>query len=511
MKTIHPLLKNTAILSVTSLILKTIGIFFRIFLSEKIGAEGMGLYQLIISVYALGSTFASSGLSTAATRLIADELVCGDARSVRRILRKTIGLSLLIAAVSTVLFYFGAPLIGNYWIQDARAIPAIRILSFAFPFMGLSSCIKGYFVARRRVASSSRAQLLEQISRIVIILLLLRRFAAFGLTASCAAVMVGDVLSEGIACGYVFLSYCIDKRRLRKEVCSDGTCLFTSGKTIRRILSIAVPITAGRYLHTLLRTAENILVPQRLSAYSGSQEEGLAAFGALKGMAMPLIFFPSSFLSAFSTLLIPEMSEARALGQHRRVQRTAAHTLHVTLVSSILVGGLFWLLAYPLAELLYHSEDVGRLLRVLAPLVPIMYVESVVDGILKGLNQQSSSLRYSVTDSALRILLIFLLVPLRGMQGFLCIMVFSNLFTCGMNVRRLCRVSKVHIRWKQWVFLPFIAAVGSVGVARLLWSWTGLSSLWGELLFGGTLTTVLYVPALFKLGCLSRDDLSVRR
>ena len=124
----------------------------------------MGLYQLIVSVYVLGSTFASSGLSTATTRLITDELVCGDPRSVRRILRRALSLSTVIAVLSTLLFYLGAPLIGTYWIRDARAVPAIRVLSLSFPFMGISSCIKGYFMARRRVASSSRAQQRIQIA-----------------------------------------------------------------------------------------------------------------------------------------------------------------------------------------------------------------------------------------------------------------------------------------------------------------------------------------------------------
>ncbi len=506
----HIFLKNAAILSVTSLILKTVGIFFRIYLSDRIGAEGMGLYQLIVSVYVLGSTFASSGLSTATTRLITDELVCGDPRSVRRILRRALSLSTVIAVLSTLLFYLGAPLIGTYWIRDARAVPAIRVLSLSFPFMGVSSCIKGYFMARRRVASSSRAQLLEQFTRMAVIFGLFWRFSSLSLTAACAAVMVGDTVSEAISCGYISLSYLWDRRRLRLEPPprTDG-CTAACG-IVRRILSIAVPVTAGRYLNSLLRTAENLLVPQRLSLYADSREAGLSQFGTLKGMAMPLIFFPSSFLSAFSTLLIPEMSEARALGQTRRVQRVVDHTLHITLLASLLIGGLFWLLAYPLGELLYHSREVGFLLRVLAPLIPVMYVESVVDGILKGLNQQVSSLKYSVADSALRILLIVFLVPLRGMAAFLFIMILSNLFTCGLNVRRLCTVTGTHIRFGRWILRPLGALCAGLLAASGLLRLCRTLPVLPQLMAAALLTVGCYIPLLFACGSLSRDELRLR-
>ncbi len=389
-------LKNAAIITVTSLILKTIGIFFRVYLSGKIGAEGIGLYQMIFSIYVLGSTFASSGISTATTRLVTDELVCGTKKSVRHILRRALLLSAGVGVVSTLLFYFGAPAIGHYWMRDARAIPALKVLALGFPFMGVSACLRGYFVARRKVAGTSRAQLLEQISRIAIIMLLIDRFSVFGLSVACLAVMIGDVISEALSCGYMACSYWRDSRKIWVE--QQGVCRPEKKGVVRRLLHVALPITAGRYLNTVLRTIENVMVPDRLASYTGARSTSLEQFGSLKGMAMPLIFFPASFLHAFSTLLVPEMSEARALGQERRVARTVNHTLHITLTSAILISGLFLLLAYPLGEMVYGSAEVGFFLQMLAPLVPIMYVESVVDGILKGLDQQISSLKYSVAD-----------------------------------------------------------------------------------------------------------------
>ena len=500
-------LKNTVILTVTSLVLRTIGIFFRIYMSNKIGAEGMGLYQLIVSIYVLGSTFATSGISTAVTRLVADELARGAASSVRRILRRSILLSLILGVASTAIIYGGAELISVYWIKDIRATPALRVLAFSLPSMGISSCLRGYFTARRRVAVSSRAQLVEQFVRIIIVVLLLNRFAVFGISVACMAVMIGDTVAEWVACGCIALGYGIDRRRLKKEFNTRHAAPITS--VVRRVLTIAVPITAGRYLNSILRTIENILVPNSIAQYCGSQERGLSQFGALKGMALPLIFFPASFLSAMATLLIPEISAANALNQQERIHSAVEKSLRITLLSSILIGAVFTVFSRELGLLLYGSTEVGVYLRVLAPLTPIMYTESIVDGMLKGLNQQNSSLKYSVADSALRIVLIFLLVPYRGMGAFLFIMVISNLMTSFLNTHRLLKVTGMSIEWSRWVIRPLLGACAAAAFSLIVTHLPLISSISGIWLtvLGILCLCGVYTALMVGLGCITRSDI----
>lgn len=496
-------LKNAAVLSATSLLLKTIGIFFRVWLSGKLGAEGMGLYQLIFSLYVLGSTLATTGISTAVTRLVADAMAEQNTAAVPRILRRAVLLSLAAALVSTALFFVGAPLLGNLCVGDVRAIPAIRILSLGFPFMGVSACLKGYFLARRKTLSPSLAQIFEQLSRIGVIAALFTRFRGCSLKTACAVVMSGDVASEILSCGFIALCCQRDTTSLPRITTSPRPLL-------RPLLSIAVPITAGRYLGTALRTAENLLVPTALAAYTADRAMGLSQFGTLKGMALPLLFFPASFLAAFSTLLIPEMSEALALDQKLRVKHTVSRTIHVTLTASIVCGGVFFTCAYPLGNWLYHSNEVGFFLRVLSPLVPVMYLESVADGVLKGLNQQNRSLLYSVADSALRIALILLLVPKTGLGGFLFVMLLSNFFTCSLNVHRLCTVSGARIQWGKSVLLPLICAAAGVGASNLLCS-RFLPS--GDLLntaVGAAFCAGMTAAGLFFTKCLTPEDLHLR-
>lgn len=491
----------------TALILRTIGIFFRIYMSGKIGAEGMGLYQLVFSIYVLGSTFASSGICTAVTRLVTDELACGTRKSALHILRRAVLLSVLIGGASALLIFFGAEPISQWWLKDSRAIPALKILCFSLPFMGVSSCLRGYFMARRKASSPSRAQLLEQLVRIAVVLFLLDRFASLGIAWACVAVMTGDTLAEIASCLYLYISYRLDQRKIPSSAAETAPPV--RRRVIARLMAIAGPITAGRYLNTILRTIENILVPQTLTKYTHSRETALSQFGMLKGMVMPLLFFPSSFLSAISTLLIPEISEANARRQKEKITRAVNRALQVTLLSSVLLSGLFTLFAGELGMVIYGSEEVGFQLRVLAPLMPIMYVESVVDGMLKGLNQQVSSLKYSVLDSTTRILMILFLVPAKGMEGFLLIMVISNLLTCFLNVHRLLTVTGIRLQWGSWIIKPVLAMATGAASIHLLLRFTSLRTLpqiW-ILIIGGVSITLFYGLLLPLLGCIRREDL----
>ncbi len=502
-------IQNAATMTATSLILRAIGIVFRIYLSAQIGAEGMGLYQLIFSIYVLASTFASCGISTAVTRLITDELVCGTKRNIQKIVYRAALICVCIGVMTAAVLYGGANPICSLFIKDMRAVSSLRILGISLPFMGISSCMRGYFVARRKSLLPSVTQIIEQITRIVCIMGALHLVSSENVSNACFAVILGDSIAEVVSCMILWVGYLADRSAIVDIPPIQKSVIVLKGGILRRLLAISTPITAGRYLNSVLRTVENMLVPQKLALFGGSTAAALSQFGMLKGMAMPLLFFPASFLSSLSTLLIPEISEAHTLGQKKKVNTAVTVTLQLTLSISVLLGGLFTVFAYTLGDVLYDSKEVGFLLRVLAPLMPVMYLESIVDGMLKGLNQQVSSLWYSIIDSLSRILLILLLVPRKGIGGFLLIMVFSNLLTSFLNLHRLLKVTGVQMQWGKWIIKP-IFAVGisalSVFVLKPLIAFDTYPPVL-QLLCGAALMIAVYIVLAFLLGIVKEKDL----
>ncbi len=449
---VNVFIKNTVVLVATSLVLRTVGIFFRVWQVDKIGSEGMGLYQLIFSVYMLASTFAAAGISTAVTRLVADFEHKGRA-AVRKIMYVASVVTLLVAVLSVALVFFGARHIAVYLLKDARAIPSLKILSLSLPFMGLSSCFRGYFIARRKTVQPSLVQMLEQAVRIAVVMVFVTLFAHKGLTYTAAAVLLGDTAAETVSC---FVNWVLYRRDTGKM--PQGTVLHGVFKSI---LHIAVPITATSYLGSILHTVESLLVPLKLTVFHGTKGRGLELFGAIRGMALPVLFFPASFLTSLSTMLVPEVSSASAEGNILKVKQTVSKSVSMTLILSTIVACCFMFNASDIGFAVYGDRDVGQMILVLSPIVPLMYLESVTAGLLKGLDCQMNVLKFNTFDSIFRIFAVFFIVPNFGIKGYLAIMMISNTFTSSLSAWCLFRAADIKPDLGKWVLLPL--CVGAVG------------------------------------------------
>lgn len=490
--------KNAVILTLTALILRTVGIFFRIWLADKIGAEGLGLYQVVFSVYTLVSTFATSGICTSVTRIVTEQITAGNEKRAVRTVRISVMLSMAIAFISIAfIFAFSKP-ISLYLIKDERAEISLKILCISLPFIGICSCLRGYFLARRSTLPPSICQMAEQAIRITVIVLLINKFAPYGIGAASAAVMLGDSLAEVGGALLLWLFYSFDKKHLKsKNEIKDGI--------LKEIVRISVPISAGRYLHTGLRTCENLLTPICLSKYSASRSGGLEQFGLIKGMALPLLLFPASLLSSISTLLVPEMTEAMEKNNKTAIRFAIEKIIYVTAVFSFLVGGIFFIASGKIGEVVYQNQKVGYLIRALAPLVPFMYIDLIADGILKGLDQQNTLLRNNVIDSVVRILLVVILVPNFGMTGFLGVMLFSNLFTSIMSVIRIVQTTDLKFNFKKYFWTPFFAIFLASAITDKFCPPITDNNIWYIILSAFGITAMYFVILLFLDGYEKRE------
>ena len=245
----------------------------------------------------------------------------------------------------------------------------------------------------------------EQIMRITLIMSVVGAFVPRGLAASCFAIILCCMISEALSCAFGFVLYLADTRKSTSAVREPGT--------LKKLMGIALPVALTGYLRAAFKTAENVLIPSGLRAFGKSEGQALSQY-ALIGMASPVLFFPSGVLAAAATLLIPEASEARAARNEDKVRRIFECTFRLTVLFSLLFGVLLTTLGNKLGELIYHSAEAGAFIAALAPLVPLMYLDFVVDALLTGLNQQMKTLRINMLDYALRVGLILLLIPRFG-------------------------------------------------------------------------------------------------
>lgn len=455
------LLKNAALLTVTGFFLRGLGMVFRIYISGRIGEEGMGLYQLISSVYFLFITLAQSGISVTVTRLCAQKFALHDNLAAYRILKSAVAVALITGGLSGTGMFVLSNALCRLWIADMRAVYALRVLSLSLPFISVCNVLSAYFIASKNVVYGCTAQILEQLTRMGIVALAAAYFSKYGLPVMLAAVFAANTLSEAVSCMYLGLRLILKKDRplsFKKE----------KPRYKRLIIKSSAPVAASRYLASALHTAENMLVPSAMTLFTHSRTQALSAFGALKGMAMPLLFFPSSFLSAMSTLLVPEITDAHARRDRAAMTKIINRAASFTLVLSIMAAGVFWMFSDSLGNIIYKSPQVSRMLFLLAPIVPFMYLDSICDGLLKGLGLQRQVLIHNCIDSGLRIILIAAVVPKFGINGFIAVMAVSNILISVLNFRLLLKVSGVKCNFKGWFLYPFICAVISAIITKFL-------------------------------------------
>lgn len=487
---------NALILTLISLIMRVVSMWFMIYISNHIGSEGMGLYQLVSSIYSLAITLAISGITVAVIRIVSEQAALGNASAVKKTMKISLFISLILGLISCAILYTNADMIGNKILNDSRTILSLKYLSFGLPFMSTAAVIRGYFMGLVKPVKSVSTEIIELLSMIAVTVPILTLFMPKGLEYACCGLMLGSTLSEIISCLSAFVLYLLEKTKQSEKNNSHqnvkGIC--------KKIFNIAAPIAASNYIRSILVSLENILIPKGLKQFGSSKGEALSGYGMIKGMTMPILFFPSAILSAFSSLLVPEVSSANAINAQNRISFIINKCFKVTLMFAILVTGIFITFSKELSLLLYDNKKVGAMLLILAPLVPLLYLDQIVDSILKGLNQQLSSMRYNTIDSVLRVLIIYFLVPVMGLKGYIIMLYAGTIFNASLSINRLILVSRVHFKLIEWLLLPTVAAIISCALICLAFK--------GSVIFSIVAVTVLYIILLFLFKCITKNDIA---
>ena len=439
---------GTVILTLTGLVSRFIGFFYRIFLSNVFGAEGMGLYQLISPVLALSFSLTVSGIQTAISKYVASETSTHDYKNSFRTLWTGFLLAMALSAVCALGIYVYAEPIAVNLLLEERTAPLLRIIALSIPMASVHSCINGYFYGIRKTGIPAFSQLAEQVCRVGSVYLIYFICQNHGLTPTISFAVVGLVIGES-ASMIVSVVAILARAHQVFPVPSFSHCRtaqpFSSVISVYRritgqLLQLAVPLSANRLVLNLLQSVEAIYIPNRLMAYGLSNADALSVYGVLTGMSLPLILFPSAITNSISVLLLPVVSEADANGNQTAVKRAILTSIRSCLLLGFLCTAMFLLFGRMAGLLLYGSELAGSFILTLSFLCPFMYIASMLNSILNGLGKTIQTFLFSVVSLLLRLLFVFFAIPRFGIQGYLWGMLASQ-----MLQTLLCTVSALRI------------------------------------------------------------------
>lgn len=449
MKRIKVFLLNGLLLSGSSLLIQIIGMFFSVYISNKVGTEAIGIYSLIMSVYFFAVTVANSGINLCTVRIISEQDAFGMESGIKKAMKKCLIYSTIMGFIAFFLLFFSSNTITSYFLHSKISSNSIIILAFSLPFISITSCIEGYFTALRKVKKTIFTQISGQIFRIIIVLFFLFFFPA-GLDYTCIALCLGSTISEIISCVFLITFFVYDNRKLKSTTYKDTN--YT-----KQILRIAIPISFTSYIRSGLSSLKQLIIPLSLEKSGLLPEIALSKYGIVNGMVMPLLTFPCSFISSFSSLLIPEFSSMNAKRQINKINFSLEKILKFCFIFSFLIMGIFYCFSNELNKFIYPNAELSYFIKILCPLTILIYIDKVVDSVLKGLDKQVSVMGINILDLASSIFLIYFLLPIKGINGYIIVLFVSEILNGFLSLAILIKQTSLKIDITNWIIKPLFS------------------------------------------------------
>lgn len=438
MRKLKVFLINGIVLTATSFLLQTIGLFFNVYISNKIGSESVGVFQLLMSVYTFFITFALSGINLSCMRIISEEIAKGFSGNTKKAMKYCLAYSLLFGGLAGVLLFIFTPFISTNWLHSKVSFTPLYIISFSLPFLALSAALKGYFSAVRRVSKTAFSEIFEQIIQIIIVTYLINLFMPPTVDYACISLVLGATISEVFSFIFIFILYKIDSKQYKMSPKSNS-------KFVGKLLHISLPIAFTSYVRSGLSTLQQLLIPFRLEKSGISCETALSQYGQVSGMVMPIIMFPSIFILSFCNLLIPEFSEYNVQNKRIQINYNITKIIKYTLYFSTCIFGIFLCFSKELCTIIYNMPELSMYLVVLSPTIILIYLDKVVDSILKGLDLQVKVMGINILDLLSCLGFIYFLLPVVGIKGYLFVILFSETLNFTLSLRIL--IKETHFKF----------------------------------------------------------------
>lgn len=376
-------------------------------------------------------------------------------------IKKCLSYSLFFGMFSAILLSLFANTICTYLLHNKVSSYLFYIIAISLPFISMSSALNGYFTALRKNGKNAVARIFEQFVKITATAFLLSLFMPSGLEYACLSLVLGEAISEIMSFLFVFVLYIIQKKNYTIKDNSKTNYM-------KSIFEITLPVSITSYVRSGLASLKQLLIPLRLEKSGMACNTAISTYGLINGMTMPVLMFPEVIINSFSGLLVPEFTYYYTKNNFSRIGEIISKIFRITLLFSIGVIGIFMFYSDNISLAIYNNLDIAIYLKILAPLLLFMYLDSIVDNILKGLNQQLSVMKCNILDLFVSIFCIYILLPIFGLNGYIFIIFLSEILNSGISILQLKQISHFKFDFKNWIIKPFCAIIFSYLITELV-------------------------------------------
>ena len=486
---------NGAILTSTSLLMKFATLIFNIYISNQIGSEAVGVFSLVMAVYLFFITVATSGLNIAVTVIVSEKFALNKNQQAIKAIRTCIFFSLLLGIAAGGLILLFSNFITSKCLHNMVSSRPLFYIAIGLPFIAMSSCISSYFTTIRKAYKNAISQVFEFTIKMFATIILLKINITNGVEAVCISLILADVISEICSFTLIFILYIIDiKLKKLEDIRSFGQRF--------NIFKIAFPVAVTSYLRSGLSTLKQLIIPTQLEKSGISCSRALSQYGMINGLVLPVITFPTVFTDSYSMLLIPEFSTYVAQKNYKAINYIANKIFKITCAFTMCICSIFFIFSNDLGLAIYNNIEIGYYFKIFTPFIFFMYMDHIIDCILKGLNKQFGVMCCNILDLSITTCFIYFLLPVLGIKGYVLSIFFSEVLNFSISLFQLFKYSGIKPNLIDWIVVPlFCSLVGFFVVNIWRFNFVGLV---GNLIFNVFLFVLVYGVAFFIINMLNK-------
>ncbi|MBV1817033.1 polysaccharide biosynthesis protein [Anaerosalibacter bizertensis] len=508
-------LKGAAILGVAGIIVKILGAFYRIPISNIIKTEGMGYYQTAYPLYVLLLTISTSGFPVAIAKLVSEKRAIGNYRGAHKVFKIAL-LGLFICGILTSLFVFVLAENIVEALGNRNAYYSLIALVPALFFVPIMSAFRGYFQGRQFMTPTAVSQISEQAFRVGTGLFLTYFLLDRGIPIAAGGASFGGSIGAIAGTIAMVLIYLPKRKDIRKEVrMTEGYYEETTGKIIKDLLIIAIPITIGSAIAPIMDTIDAAIVMRRLQYVGFSEFQANDLYGQLKGLAQTLINLPQVFSMALAISLVPAISDAYARNKKEEIKSIISSGVRVTLLIGLPCALGLFVLGKPIIRLLYFKntaealDSTGEILQYLSFGVIFLTLVQSLTAILQGLGRTMIPVRNLLIGAITKTILTYVLtgIPSVNVKGAAISTVVAYMIASTLDLISVKKYAKMEFKTGEVFIRPLISAIGMAIMAKV-----------GHIVFtplvGDRIATILaifvgaivYFLFLIRTGSITYDD-----
>lgn len=449
------LLKGTFVLGLAGIVAKFLGLFFRWPLIMLIGDEGVGYYQMSYPLYMFFVAIAS-GIPVAVSKMVSEKNALGDNEGLFQVLKEALILMAFMGIGTTVILYVFSAQIIRFLKWDPKSYYSLLAISLAPTFISIMSAYRGFFQGLQNMNPTAVSQVIEQLGRVVVGVGLAYMLLPKGIEYSAAGAAFGAA-AGGMLGGMYLISKYIKVRKSYniKRVKSNEGILW-------RLIYIAIPISLGATVGTIMSLIDSVLVPQKLLEAGFTYKDSTILYGQLTGKASVLVNLPLTLSMALCASIVPIIAETYVLGRKFEVKNKVEIAVKISSVIALpSLAGLFFL-AYPIMSLIFPGHNEGyEILQYLSISIPFIVLAQTSTAILQATGHYIRPVINLIIGCIIKVILTIALVsiPKINIYGAVIATISAYVVSSLLNMISLNRKLGISTNYNEAIVKPAYASI----------------------------------------------------